>query len=186
MRLSDPAVIGSVFALSELALLLFRRAGGTRATDRGSLGRIWGVIGAAIALAVAGRIALPQADSALLERLSGTGGVLFVLGLALRAWAIVHLGRYFTVDVAVAEDQPVIDTGPYRFIRHPSYSGALLEFFGYAITFGNWLSLALLLPPVWLIFLYRMRIEEQALCAGIGEPYLRYMSRTKRLIPGLY
>lgn len=187
MRLLSPQVVGSCMLVTELALLLTKRSGArSAATDRGSLGRLWLVISVAIATAFVVAGAVTAAASGLLGSLRPAGGALFLAGLLLRGWSILHLGRSFTVDVTVAEGQRVIDTGPYRFIRHPSYTGALLEMLGLAITFGNWLSLLVLVVPVGWVFLQRIRIEEQALSSGLGEPYRRYMARTRRLVPGLY
>jgi protein-S-isoprenylcysteine O-methyltransferase len=104
----------------------------------------------------------------------------------LRWYSIFFLGRFFTVDVAVAADQHVIDTGPYRFIRHPSYTGVLLAFLGLALCFGNAATLFMLVVPTTAVFLYRIRIEEAALQSGLGEPYKQYMQRTKRLLPFVY
>jgi protein-S-isoprenylcysteine O-methyltransferase len=72
------------------------------------------------------------------------GAALFAAGLALRWYAIVYLGRFFTVNVAISKDHRLIDTGPYRFIRHPSYTGAIMAFVGvFASGFclHNWASL---------------------------------------------
>lgn len=112
--------------------------------------------------------------------------VLFGVGLALRWYAIIHLGRFFTVDVAIAEGHRVIDTGPYRFVRHPSYAGALLALAGLGLLTGNAISLALFVVPTCAAYLYRIHVEEAALRAGIGEPYTRYSARTARLLPGLF
>jgi protein-S-isoprenylcysteine O-methyltransferase len=183
----SPNLIGPVFGLSEFALLLTKRSGsGARSADRGSLAILWLVIPACVLLAVLAGDFVPQANSAWLLRLRTFGGVLFVFGLLLRWYAIRYLGRYFTVNVAIAADHRVIDTGPYRYVRHPAYSGSLLEFLGLGITFGNWLSLALLLLPVLLAFAHRIGIEERALSQALGDAYVRYMARTKRLIPGIY
>lgn len=187
MDIFSPNLIGPLIGLSEFALLLAKRSGsGARSADRGSLGILWGVILASIVLAVLAANFVPQANSAWLMRLRTFGGVLCVLGLALRWYAILYLGRYFTVNVAIAADHRVIDTGPYRYVRHPSYSGSLLVFAGLGITFGNWLSLALLVVPVLLAFAWRMAIEERALSQALGDAYVRYMARTRRLIPGIY
>jgi len=187
MQLTDPAVIGSLFGASEFALLLTRRAAsGARAADDGSLRQIWIVILISLIAAVAASIIVPWAGSALLVRLRTGGALLFLAGLLLRAYAIVYLGRFFTVNVALAADHRLIDTGPYRYVRHPSYSGALLEFIGLGITLGNWLSLLLLLVPTWLVFERRMTIEERALSKALGSDYTDYMARAKRLIPGVY
>jgi protein-S-isoprenylcysteine O-methyltransferase Ste14 len=58
------------------------------------------------------------------------------------------LGRYFTVDVASQALQPVIDVGPYRLVRHPSYAGMLPALFGFGLALGNWAGLfAMLVLP---------------------------------------
>jgi len=114
------------------------------------------------------------------------GCALFVIGLGLRWYSIWYLGRFFTVTVAIHSRHEIIDTGPYRRIRHPSYAGALLAFFGLALTLDNWLSLALIVLPVTMAFRRRIRIEERALSNALGRPYTSYMQRTKRLIPGVF
>lgn len=111
---------------------------------------------------------------------------MYVLGLALRWLSIAYLGRFFTVNVIVTTDQKVIDTGPYRWIRHPSYAGALLAFLGLGFCFANAATLFLLFVPAAAAFLYRIGIEEAALQAGLGAAYRRYMQRTKRLVPFIY
>ncbi len=185
--LFSPNLLGPLFGLSELALLLSKRSGrSATSADRGSLRLLWGVIGLCVLLAILAADFVPQANSSWLWNIRTVGGVIFLGGMALRWYAVVHLGRFFTVNVALASDQPVIDTGPYRLVRHPSYSGSLLQFAGFGITFGNWLSLALLVLPVIAVFLRRIAIEEQALSQGLGEPYRRYMAQTRRLIPGIY
>lgn len=183
----NPGIIGPIFGLSEFALLLWKRSGGgARSADSGSLGMLWGVILACLALAVVAAIYLPQAQSELLYRLRALGGALCIAGLALRWYSICYLGRFFTVNVAIAVDHHVIDTGPYRYIRHPSYTGALLGFIGLAITYANWLSLIIVVVPVLIAFMRRIKVEERALSQALGERYTQYMVRTKRLIPGVY
>ena len=187
MEIFSPNLIGPVFGLSEFGLLLAKRSGRDgQSADRGSLRLLWSVILSCIVLAVLAGSFVPQANLAWLMRLRTLGGVLFILGLILRWYSIIYLGQFFTVNVAIAADHRVIDTGPYRFVRHPSYSGSLLEFLGFGIIFGNWLSLALLVLPVGLAFGRRIAIEERALSEALGEAYVRYMARTKRLIPGIY
>jgi protein-S-isoprenylcysteine O-methyltransferase len=103
-----------------------------------------------------------------------------------RWYAILYLGRFFTVNVAIAADHRVIDTGPYKYIRHPSYSGVLLIFLGMAISFQNWLGFAVLLFPTTLAFLRRIDIEEMALRGALGDAYINYSAHTRRLIPFVY
>jgi protein-S-isoprenylcysteine O-methyltransferase Ste14 len=114
-------------------------------------------------------------------------GVLLVwVGIGLRWWSFRTLGRYFTVDVMTSTDQPVISTGPYRIVRHPSYAGLLLIFAGGGISYANWLSLgALILLPL-LGLVNRMRVEEAALSATLGEAYRGYARSHKRIIPFLW
>jgi protein-S-isoprenylcysteine O-methyltransferase Ste14 len=100
--------------------------------------------------------------------------------------SIIHLGRFFTVNVAIAADHQLVETGPYRFIRHPSYSGALLAFVGWGMVLRNWASLLIALLPIAVAFLYRINVEERALLEALGDCYRAYMARTKRLIPFLY
>ena len=109
-----------------------------------------------------------------------------VLGVALRWYAIWTLGRYFTRDVAVSADQPVVQRGPYRLIRHPAYSGTFLTMLGLGLAMTNWASLAALLACVFAGYSYRVRVEEAALARAIGQPYREYMRRTKRFIPGVF
>ncbi len=111
---------------------------------------------------------------------------LMLLGVALRWYAITTLGKYFTRDVAVTADQPVVRHGVYRFIRHPSYSGTFLTMLGLGLALGNWLGLLILLGGVFLGHSYRVRVEELALARGIGQPYMDYMRQTRRFIPWLF
>ena len=114
------------------------------------------------------------------------GFLLFLGGLILRWYSIGYLGRYFTVDVSISAEHRLIDSGPYRFIRHPTYMGALLAFLGLGFCLGNWLSILFLSVPIIGAFLRRIRIEERALVEALGEQYRAYMRRTKRLIPFIY
>jgi protein-S-isoprenylcysteine O-methyltransferase Ste14 len=114
------------------------------------------------------------------------GGCIFASGLALRAWAARELGRFFKFTVVVQAGHRVIDTGPYRVIRHPSYSGLLMAELGLGIMLGTWLSIpACVLPPL-LGFCIRLVSEERFLVRELGEPYRAYMRRTRRLVPGVW
>lgn len=93
------------------------------------------------------------------------------------------LGRYFTYQVDVHSGQTVIEAGPYRYIRHPSYAGALITVIGLGLALGNWASLLSMVACVAIGYAYRIRVEEAALVAALGQPYREYMSRTARLVP---
>ena len=114
------------------------------------------------------------------------GIVFMVLGIALRAWSVIVLGRNFTVFVQVRVDQPVVDTGPYRLLRHPSYTGLLVVCLGIGLALGNWLALVVVVVVPTVAILVRIRVEERALLAGIGEPYRRFAATRKRLIPWVW
>jgi protein-S-isoprenylcysteine O-methyltransferase len=112
--------------------------------------------------------------------------VLFAAGIALRWWAIVTLGRFFTVDVQIAKDHELVERGPFRVVRHPSYTGVLLAFLGFALSLGNWAALLVILVPISVALGRRMNVEEEALRNALGVPYITYLRRTKRLVPGIY
>jgi len=107
-------------------------------------------------------------------------------GVALRTWAILTLGRLFKFVVVIQEGHRVVASGPYRLLRHPSYTGALVAFLGTGIVLDSWLStLALVLIPL-LAILVRIHVEEAELTNALGREYRTYASRTRRLIPGLW
>ena len=108
--------------------------------------------------------------------------LLMVLGLGLRSWAVKTLGRFFTWNVRVQDGQSVIRSGPYRFVRHPSYTGAFLTYFGTTLFLHAWWSaqLAIILLP--LAFLRRIRHEEALLLEELHD-YGAYRKEVKALIP---
>jgi protein-S-isoprenylcysteine O-methyltransferase Ste14 len=111
------------------------------------------------------------------------GVVLGCLGLLLRWSSFVTLGKYFTVVVKTSEDQPVVDRGPYRVLRHPSYTGLLLVFAGVGLMVGNWLGAVGAVVLVLIAVIYRLRIEERALIAALGDRYRQFAASRARLIP---
>jgi len=114
------------------------------------------------------------------------GSAILASGSLLRRWCFRTLGRHFTGSVTVTSDQPVIDSGPYRLVRHPSYLGGILMWLGIGVACGNVLSIAVLTLTPAIAYQLRMNAEERALVETIGDPYQQYMARTKRLIPYLY
>ncbi|RDI96809.1 isoprenylcysteine carboxylmethyltransferase family protein [Dyella solisilvae] len=114
------------------------------------------------------------------------GLVILIAGIAIRSLAIAQLGRLHTPNVAVRSDHQLKENGLYGYVRHPSYLGALIAFFGFAMALGNWLSVVVMSSLTTWIYLYRIREEEAALSAAFGEAFQHYASRTKRLIPWVY
>lgn len=187
MHLPSPAVLGPLFGISEILLGLFLRAkSDAQSRDKGSLRMLWLVILGSLFLAFVATKKLPGLGFAETGISYPLGVGLFFSGLLLRWISIIHLGRFFTVNVAIAKDHQLVDSGPYHYIRHPSYTGALLAFFGFGLCLSNLASLLLIMLPVSAAFLYRMRIEEAALSQALGDVYRDYCRRSKRLIPFIY
>jgi protein-S-isoprenylcysteine O-methyltransferase Ste14 len=111
------------------------------------------------------------------------GVLLIVLGSLLRRYCWRTLGEYFTGDVKARTDQPVITTGPYRWVRHPSYTAGMIMFIGIGLALGSWFSFALLTIATIATYSYRVAVEERVLLETIGEPYGSYMKQRKRFIP---
>jgi protein-S-isoprenylcysteine O-methyltransferase Ste14 len=114
------------------------------------------------------------------------GLAVLAAGVALRIWAILTLGRFFKFVVVIQDGHHVIDSGPYRLLRHPSYSGALIAFLGAGIALDSWLSMLALLAIPLAAVLARIRVEERQLAAALGNQYTGYAARTSRLVPGLW
>jgi protein-S-isoprenylcysteine O-methyltransferase Ste14 len=114
------------------------------------------------------------------------GIVLLAAGSLLRRACFRVLGEYFTAAVSVRAGQPVIDRGPYRWIRHPGYTAGFIMFLGIGLALGNWLGLAVFFLEIAIVYSRRISAEEKALLDTLGEPYRAYMARTKRFIPFLF
>lgn len=160
-----------------------QRRGEATKNDRGSYallvtcavcGLVW--LGLAPIIAPTAYIRPPSAAFAV-------GVAMFLAGFGMRRWAEMTLGRYFTFTVMTSADQSVITSGPYRFVRHPGYTGVLLVVIGAGLVNGNWAGLAGWTLLVLLPLLYRIHIEEHALLAALGDRYLAYAAHHKRLMP---
>ncbi|MGE5357679.1 MAG: methyltransferase family protein, partial [Bacteroidales bacterium] len=114
------------------------------------------------------------------------GCAIGLAGVTLRWWAIRTLGAHFTRNLQIAADHEVVTDGPYRHLRHPSYTGAILMLTGVGIGLGNALSLAacLVLPAIG--YIQRIPREEALLTQELGRPYTDYASHTRRLVPGVW
>ena len=173
----------AVWVVMELRQSTHRRPEAT-AVDRGGqlyirLAGLVGVIGAVAVARATSRAAIPAVAA-----WAGLG-VLWC-GLALRFWSFATLGRYFTFTVQTSPDQPVITAGPYRVIRHPSYAGVLLASVGIGLFIGNWWSLLILTAALTCGVVFRIRVEDGALLADLGDDYRAYAATHKRLVPFLW
>ncbi|MEW5821315.1 MAG: isoprenylcysteine carboxylmethyltransferase family protein [Cyanobacteriota bacterium] len=112
--------------------------------------------------------------------------IAIILGLVLRSWAIYTLGKFFTMNLSIQNNHRIICTGPYKYLRHPSYLGAFFVYIGIPIFLHSWFSLlvaAVILPMAWF---RRIHYEEKMLIEEFGEEYLSYCKSVKRIIPGLW
>jgi protein-S-isoprenylcysteine O-methyltransferase Ste14 len=158
-----------------------------RKADRGSLVVMSFVTGGGVIVACAlAAVWTGAAIPWLRPQVTIAGMVVILLGTALRWWAIFTLGRYFTIDVAVRSTQSVVQSGPYRFVRHPSYTAILIMLLGVGMALANWASLVVILAGGLIGLLYRVRVEERALVEGLGQPYMDYMRTTRRFIPFIF
>jgi protein-S-isoprenylcysteine O-methyltransferase Ste14 len=176
-----------LFVLGEWTMRFRSRANKSgRRVERSSLS----VVVAAVTVGVVGGIELTHWKAAEIDQfqypLFVVGLVLMAAGFVVRQWSIVTLGRFFTVDVRVHPGQTVIERGPYRWVRHPSYTGLIVFFFGFGLALSNWASLAVLAVVPTIGLLVRIRIEERALLTELGDEYSRYAATRRRLFPGVW
>ena len=174
------------FAVAEVSVRLRKsRASGSPRMDRGS------ILAVVAGITTGGIVAGWFSATAPGWEIPGSwpvfvvGVLLIWCGIALRQWAVLTLGRFFTVVVSVSEDQHVVDRGPFRWILHPSYTGLLMSLAGVGLVIGNWLSLAslIVLPAIGLAF--RIRVEEAVLMSSL-DGYREYAKGKARLIPGVW
>ena len=160
---------------------------GSAGRDRGSQFMLVGSLWVGVFLGFTFAWNLPSATITAFRPLVFYLGVcLTLLGVALRWWSIRVLGRYFSRNLAVKTDQTVVERGPYRFVRHPAYSGTLLTMLGIGLAMTNWASLLVVLLCGLFGHLYRVRVEEKMLVAELGQPYEEYMRRTRRFTPFVF
>ena len=116
----------------------------------------------------------------------GLGCAVGLTGVTLRWWAIRTLGKQFTRELQVGSDHELVVDGPYQYVRHPSYTGAILMLAGVGLGLGNALGLVacLVLPAIG--YIQRIPREEKLLRQELGEPYIEYASQRRRLVPGVY
>lgn len=146
-----------------------------------------------LGMGVASLIAFPLAWVAVLRLPAAWQPVVFGIGMAaliagslLRRHCWRLLGASFTGDVRAKADQPIVTTGAYALVRHPSYSAGILMNAGIGLALGSWGSTALLVLASFVVYSYRIAVEERTLLAIIGEPYRQYIRARRRLIPFVY
>lgn len=185
--LSTPFLV-SIFCWFALEMgLLVRdlvRHKGRLAQDRGTRAIVAFSLAGSIWLGILLRAWLPALNTPVPTAFAVAGIVAIWVGLAVRVWAVLTLGASFSTFLQVNADQAVVTRGPYRWVRHPSYTGLLLIALGFGLGAGNWLSLAIcaVIPPLGL--LPRIAVEESELVRLLGDRYRSYQRATHRLVPG--
>lgn len=180
--MNNLVILALLFGFSELILVFFKRSKKGKVKtrkDRGSIIFLWSMITLGI---TAGFFLSGQINQFWL----GFGSVFIVSGLIIRWISILQLGKSFTVDVAITESAVLKTDGMYEWLRHPSYFGILLIVTGFAAVMNSVLSFIVLVIPVLLAIIYRIKTEEELLVAEFGSEYISYMSTTKKLIPYIY
>lgn len=180
--------LGFLWIVGEIALVVStrkRRGAGPDRNRRSDL-LLWLIISGTVTGAVilelsrAWPLGIPEPDRHVVAL------CLFAFGLYLRFYSVLRLGPWFTTRVMVQDGHTLITDGPYRWIRHPSYTGLLTSLIAAGIAMSDGLALLILSIPNAAALIYRIGIEEAALRERFGATYESYARRTKRLIPGLY
>lgn len=108
------------------------------------------------------------------------------LGLAIIVWGKLTLGRNYSNQLLIFQGHELVQQGPYKFVRHPIYTGGLLAFVGLGLLVQSWVDLVITLIMFGVVFEYRMSVEEKILISEFGDQYLSYSKRVRRLIPFVY
>jgi len=149
--------------------------------DRGS----FLVITVAVTLAILISIALRMKNvGSLTGAFQWLGLLVMIAGATFRQWALIHLGRFFSRTVQIESAHQTIKTGPYRWIRHPAYTGMIAVHTGISMALGAWLGTLIAFAIVTASLSYRIRVEENILLQALGDEYRAYKSQTWRLFPG--
>ena len=178
-------IVLALWILSEIVggtLIPYIRRGGAvlNRKDKGSGLFIFFIIFLSIIIA----IVLASANIAILPTwFFYPGMIVMILGIIFRQWSIAVLGRFFSGTVSTQEGQKVVEKGPYKYIRHPSYTGALIILIGIGLALQSWGAVITLVFLFSLGYGYRIHVEEKVLISKLGDPYIEYKKRTKRLIP---
>lgn len=153
----------------------------TEKHDRGS----YIVISLATLIAVAAGMLIRLLNIGTLSGLFQWAGLIIIAaGLFLREWALTKLGRFFSRTVQIEVGHKVIKEGPYRWIRHPAYTGMILIYTGFIMSIGTWLGALITFLIITGSLLYRIDVEENTLLHSFGQEYSEYMIQTWKLFPG--
>jgi protein-S-isoprenylcysteine O-methyltransferase Ste14 len=176
-----------LFFFSEVSLLIMKRTKSGEVKirkDKSSLLILWITILTSLFLGIYLSVLYPGNERFLF--LIYAGAFILFIGAVIRWIAIYQLRKEFTVDVSISKNHKIKDDGLYKNIRHPSYLGLLLEFFGLSLLYNNWFSILIINIPIIIAVAYRIKIEEELLTGAFGIEYENYKQRTKRILPGIF
>jgi len=162
------------------------RSSAGKVKDRGSWIVLWVAIPLAITAGEAIHYSMPPNMFGGAHWLMVVAIIVLLTGIAIRSTAILSLGKAFSPNVAIRNNQEIYRGGLYRFLRHPAYTGSLMAFLAIGIQERNWIAGIAVIVPITAAFLYRIHVEEAALNEAFGAQYASYSKQTKRLIPGIY
>jgi protein-S-isoprenylcysteine O-methyltransferase Ste14 len=144
-----------------------------------------GIAGSIVAAQLIGRRGpLIWPGGALWPLVAGLSAV--AVGVILRAWAVASLGRFFQCRIQIQPGHQVVDRGPYRYVRHPSYTGLALILLGIGLASGDVMSLAAVAVLGAIGLGVRIRAEERQLASALGPEYAPFAAGRKRLVPGVW
>lgn len=182
-------IIFSIFILTEIGILIttaikgHMESGKKSKSDRGSM-----------LLLISGYCLTIFVNPFLVQRIPFVlpafffwiGMLLTALGVCIRVCSVWTLKRYFTPTVQVNSEQKIVQTGPYKYIRHPAYTGSILSLLGISISFRSPFGMLATLLILAVVYGYRIKIEEKALEMNFGPVYKNYECHTWRIIPYLW
>jgi len=180
-------IVWSICIISELLLIKYSRTdkNSNKDEDKGSLKIILITIAISSSLGVTASIVLdvPMTQWIVVPYI---GLFITLFGMTFRFLAIKKLGRFFTSNVTILNNHILITNGLFKRTRHPSYLGNIIYFTGIAISLNNWISLIVIVVPITIALVNRIRIEEKLLHKEFGKEYEEYVRKTNRLFPKFF
>lgn len=168
------------------AIALKSKKNEEKKSDKSTLSILWIVISLSIFISIFFSFSTTKFRIANSEWIQYLGLFLICTGILFRFVIVKSLGKFFTVDVTIRAEHQLKKDGFYAIIRHPSYFLSLITFLGLGIFLNNWVGLAIAFIPTLIAFIYRIKIEEDALINHFGKEYLNYKKNTKKIIPYIY
>jgi len=164
--------------------MLVKRSGESTSkqrSDKGSLVLLWVTI--TLCLTMGFIFANYRLWKPLNHLVAFIGLFIVVVGFLVRWISILQLKKAFTVDVAIGKEHELKIDGLYKYLRHPSYLGLLLIMTGFSICMNSFVSVMVVVIPMFLVLQYRISVEESLLIKAFGDRYIAYKATTSKLFP---